>query len=146
MFLCGQSYFGRCGKKKICPGGRKGDRWIMIAHALLCWQQEDVEDRNMPFLHFLPPISSISSLLSASTCEIRHPSVSVKKQPTLCQSATSCQGSSPADNRHTHWGNQKLSNEKSSAITDNCALYACPTTEHWLQSKCTNGLFINRDH
>lgn len=35
--------------------------------------------QDMSFLHFLPPVPSISSLPLASTCEIRHPSVPVKK-------------------------------------------------------------------
>lgn len=64
---------------------------------------------------------------------------------TTSAAATGCQGSSPPDNLRAHWGNQKLSKVKCPLLW----LSLCGPVQHrelWLRCRCTNGLFVIRDH
>ena len=130
-------------KKKIGPWEEKGERWIMIAHAFFCWRS-----RLRSLWHTLSKPPPSSPLFPTSLWW-----VPVKSDIPLCpsknnqHSAAGCQGSSLPYNRRARWGNQKLSNVKCPLLRLRVRyVFASPTPEPWLQCRCTNSLFINRDH
>lgn len=132
-------------KKKNRPMRGKGRQMNNDCTCFLLLAVQAEEPVTYPF-YTSPPLNS--PLFPTS---LRR--VPVKSDIPLCpsknnqHSAAGCQGSSPPYNRRARWGNQKLSNVKCPLLRLRVRyVFASPTPEPWLQCRCTNSLFINRDH
>lgn len=136
-------------KKKIGPRRGNGDRWIMIAHAFLCWQRRLWSPWHAFFLHFLPP-NSLHFLPPFWLVPVKSdiplwPSKNNQHSATL----------QPAVR-----GVHRLTTGVHAEVIRSCQTwsvlcydwevralrFASPASQLWLQCRCTNGLFINVDH